>query len=70
MKKVEEVKRPLKKGGIYLVPCIVEEIEQLGDWIMIKGEPTLTKSFAKNITPVFNHPHSDIEQIKGVFINQ
>jgi len=44
MKKVEEVKKPLKKGDKYSVPCIVKEEEG--------------KLF---ITPVINHPHTDIE---------
>ncbi|MFM7853883.1 MAG: hypothetical protein ACKO96_18650, partial [Flammeovirgaceae bacterium] len=48
MIRVEEIKRPLKKGEVFLVPCIVNRYEQDGH-------------FSMYITPVFNSPHSDRE---------
>lgn len=63
MKKVEDVKRPLKKGERFLVPCLVRiEVEEILDeqelWM------DLTTSFKKKklyVCPVINHPHNDME---------
>jgi len=44
--KVENMKRPLKTGEMYLVPCFVRE------------DLSIEKLF---VTPVINHPHSDKE---------
>lgn len=49
--KVENVKRPLKAGELFLVPCITRESNAYGD-IYVDRE---------FITPVFNHPHNDVE---------
>ena len=45
MQKVEQVKRPLKIGEKFIVPCIVDE----------------TNDNLTLLTPVINHPHTDIE---------
>ena len=47
--KVESIKRPLIVGEILLVPCIV------------KFKYTNSPDMQMFITPVINHPHSDIE---------
>lgn len=60
--KVETIKRPLKLGEKYLVPCIVRKEEYQGGFIddgfgyMAPNYKTRTY-----ITPVINHPHSDRE---------
>jgi hypothetical protein len=68
MKKVEQVNRPLKLGEKYLVPCLVsyhfheENIDEETLWLDL--EPYTLNSVYKNtisITPIINHPHSDIE---------
>lgn len=46
MKHVNEVDRPLKIGEMYMVPCIVRE------------DMEIDKIY---ITPVIDHPHSDLE---------
>lgn len=45
LSKVEDVKRPLKKGELFLVSCIYKELFNDGLYII----------------PVINHPHNDIE---------
>ena len=47
MEKVEDVKRPLKVGEVFLVPCIVRGEKHTGKRILY-------------ITPVFNLPHNDV----------
>ena len=58
--KVEQVNSPLVKGETYLVPCFVKT----GD-----GMTSITTGFDSEektyITPVINHPHSDIENGQG-----
>jgi len=49
IEKVENIKRPLKKGELLLVPCIVREEKKYGDVYFDKTY----------ITPVFNLPHND-----------
>lgn len=51
--KVEKVKRPLKKGEIFLVPCIVKKG-------MVQKEGRDYK-FEMEILPVLNHIHKDVE---------
>lgn len=59
MKKVEEIKRPLKKGEVYLVPCLVRyEIESEESEIWRDLSEPKRKIF---ICPVINHPHNDVE---------
>jgi hypothetical protein len=62
--KVEDIKRPLKKGEWYLVPCIIEERTEL-KLKYFRGqsshEPKMLKVKCLYITPVFNHPHNDKE---------
>lgn len=55
--KVEDVKRPLKKGEMFLVPCIIKE-DYFGAAV-ING--TLTHKEGIHITPILNHPHNDVE---------
>jgi hypothetical protein len=43
--RVEDVKQPLQKGHLYLVPCIVRDAYGKKEYI----------------TPVINHPHNDAE---------
>lgn len=65
MEKVEDVKRPLKKGEVYFVPCIVREgyTEINHDEQELFMDLNPLKRYSKNIyvTPVFNLPHSDKE---------
>ena len=49
MERVEDVKRPLKKGEFFIVPCIIKEM------------PTPTDTPELLIIPVINQPHSDRE---------
>lgn len=63
--KVEDVKRPLKLGEVFLVPCVYKERWEtyVGNeedlWRDVKEIPNFVKKI--DITPVFNHPHSDKE---------
>jgi hypothetical protein len=50
--KVEDVKRPLRKGEFLLVPCIIKRVREY--WLGKTRNLTY-------ITPVINHPHNDIE---------
>jgi len=50
--KVENVKRDLKNGEMYLVPCIVNEIEYFD---------TYEEKRVGYVIPIINHPHNDIE---------
>ncbi len=58
--RVESVKRPLKKGEMFLVPCIVRESTHDVDYRTFIGEPTY-ESKRVYVTPVINHPHNDKE---------
>ena len=57
--KVEEAQRPLIKGEIFLVPCLVKrELEdEQNIWLDIKTKKN-TKIF---VLPIINHPHNDVE---------
>jgi hypothetical protein len=61
MKKVEEIKRPLKKGEIYLVPCLVKKeitpTDEQSLWLDIKTD----NAIKIHILPIINHPHNDKE---------
>lgn len=59
--KVEDVKRPLNKGELFLVPCIVGSDYHLLDWKIINGEPVANYPGKVSVTPVINHPHNDKE---------
>lgn len=63
MKKVEDVKRPLKKGEIYLVPCLVKrETKNLPEedlWLDV-GNGQFKKTMFY-VLPIINHPHNDAE---------
>ncbi len=48
--KVDEIKRPLRVGEKFLVPCIVR-----------KEYEDLNRKYVEYITPVINHPHNDKE---------
>lgn len=48
--KVEEIKRPLIKGELFWVPCIVQVIQNI---------PLEMEKIC--ITPIINHAHNDIE---------
>lgn len=50
---VENVKRPLKNGELFLVPCIVNEIDFLNESVNTKK--------IEFVIPIINHPHNDIE---------
>lgn len=66
MQKVDEIKRPLKIGEEFLVPCIVRwdyPANKYGD-ILFEEERYITEKSTKMITyitPVINCPHSDRE---------
>lgn len=45
---IDNIKRPVKIGEKFLVPCIVREIDNINNYNLI-------------ITPIINHPHSDKE---------
>jgi hypothetical protein len=49
IEKVESIKRPLKRGELFLVPCITSTEKKYGDVYFDKIY----------ITPVFNLPHND-----------
>lgn len=53
---VEDIKRPLVKGEILLVPCIVKRIET--DHYDEIGRIEIELMY---ITPIYNHPHNDVE---------
>jgi hypothetical protein len=57
--KVEEAQRPLIKGEIFLVPCLVKrELEDEENiWLDVKIKKN-TKIF---VLPIINHPHNDVE---------
>ncbi len=63
--RVENIKRPLNLGEIFLVPCLVRETElnTLGDWMDVttNGRPWKRIVDRIYITPVINHPHNDKE---------
>lgn len=50
---VENVKRPLKNGELFSVPCIVDFIQ------CFNGSGNTNKT--EYIIPIINHPHNDIE---------
>lgn len=58
---IEDVKRPVKKGELYLVPCLVKfslgETDNQQVWMDLSH----TSDFNMRICPVINHPHSDRE---------
>jgi len=58
--KVENVKRPLKIGERFFVPCLVkkEGFSDYEDWIDDNNKIIKRKLL---ITPVINHPHNDKE---------
>lgn len=64
-KKVEDIKRPLKLGELFLVPCVIKEswIKHMPNeedlWRDVKDVPNFKKKL--EITPIINHPHSDKE---------
>ena len=62
---VDTVKRPLLKGELYLVPCIVREdyFQNIEDEQEIFMDLHPFKRYSKKmyVTPVFNLPHSDKE---------
>ena len=58
--KVEDINRPLLKGEIFMVPCIVrkgtiDEIEMLNDDVVFIPEKIIF------VTPIINHWHNDKE---------
>lgn len=60
MEKVENIKRPLKVGEKFLVPCLVKRvtIDDQVNWLDIEDVRPKSKI---HIIPVFNNPHNDIE---------
>lgn len=62
MERVEDIKRPLKKGEVFLVPCIVRteriEKDEQEIWMDLNNGSSVTKRF---ICPIINHPHNDVE---------
>lgn len=77
IQRVEEVKRPLIKGEVFLVPCIIDRTIKT-DIVWIEGQPIVKTDRNGNyiirdvkkdevvtetwfIYPVINHPHSDKE---------
>jgi len=60
--KVEEVKKPLRKGERFLVPCLVRKKTILKDeneiWLDLTNGNNNTKLY---VLPIINHPHNDIE---------
>lgn len=67
MEKIEDVKRAIKKGEVYLVPCVVKKqttTPNYGfaeDYKMDKLEELSYKKRFLEINPIINHPHSDKE---------
>ncbi len=62
MEKIDDIKRPVKLGEIFLVPCIVTNSNVLDStWKYVKGELTLIDNYQKIINPIINHPHTDRE---------
>ena len=63
MEKIENIKRPVKKGERFLVPCIVEKVPYNGVYIRMDsyGEYEVPVYERVYITPVINHPHNDVE---------
>lgn len=66
MEKIENVKTSIKKGEVYLVPCIIKKLKN-PDYSEIechKMDDIEVKSYNKSfleINPIINHPHSDVE---------
>ena len=67
IQKIEDVKRPVKIGEKFLVPCLVNpklydkketSFNDNSDWHDI---PHKQKKDVVWITPIINHPHTDIE---------
>jgi hypothetical protein len=69
--KLEDIKRPLKKGEIFLVPCLVIEsyFKQEYDEQELFMDLREFKKYSKKIliTPVINHPHNDKENGQDYF---
>lgn len=66
MQKVEEIKRPLKLGEEYLVPCIVRyddntHVKTDFGWEETRNYTITDDKIITYITPVINLPHSDME---------
>lgn len=61
LEKVENIKRPLKKGEKFLVPCIVRREQNLEDWKLENGELSPRYKERIYITPIINHVHNDKE---------
>lgn len=61
VQKVEDVKRPLKLGEKYLVPCIVRREKLVSSWEDVDGYMSPIHTYKTHVTPVINHPHSDRE---------
>lgn len=67
--KVQTVKRPLKKGELFLVPCIVKSglvmDENWNDTVIHTRDFSSLQAYSKKnleeINPVIMHPHNDIE---------
>lgn len=61
MEYIENIKRPVKKGELFLVPCIVKRDKSFSndqrDWIGLSDKDNRIT----HIMPVINHPHSDRE---------
>lgn len=71
IEKVENIKRPLKKGELFLVPCFVksgmtiednwrDKINSPSDFVDFLNAPLSTKNI-QEINPVIMHPHNDVE---------
>ena len=59
---IENINRPLVKGEMVLVPCLVRYENEFADeqslWLDLSKEKTNNKI---HVLPVINHPHNDIE---------
>lgn len=62
IKKIDNVNRPVKKGEVFSVPCIVQDTDVFDtEWVEDFGVMTPIRKKVKQITPVINHPHNDKE---------